>query len=179
LCRNKENIVKEKNLPKFTDLENLGRYLFVPLQVTNDSQILLNSNYDNLQVINYFKVKAKNLNLNLVLKLHPAEPNHEFKVQIYNMVEQSENIFLSNDNTFSLLDNADFIGVNNSTAGLEAIIIGKNTQFLGKTFYDKLKEDKEFYHYLNQYLVKANFFSGEIYETELLNKIHTLIGFKG
>jgi len=49
-----------------------SEYLFLPLQVSTDTQLIYNSNFDNLSSIEYYLNKAKNENLKLVVKMHPA-----------------------------------------------------------------------------------------------------------
>lgn len=152
-------------------------YIFVPLQVTNDTQILLNSKYDNMGAINYFRKQAQESGRVLVLKLHPAEPSDEFKQSIYQLQNSDDDIYLSKGNTFELINNASKVGVNNSTAGFEAMLLGIETEFIGKTYYSKLHSNESLYYYLFTYLLKINFFTGEVYDDQVLTAIHKNIGY--
>ncbi|OJK84254.1 hypothetical protein BK369_15810 [Escherichia coli] len=167
----KKETHKSGEIPRLNYCNDLPEnYLFFPLQVTNDAQILINSNYDNYLALDYYKQQAEKNGLELVVKIHPAERNIDF---IKNIVEKSKTkgFYLSNENTFSLIINSQQVGVNNSTVGFESIICNKETTFLGKTFYSKLLDDEWFGFYIFNYLFKADFFSGEIYETDVIGKI--------
>lgn len=142
-------------------LGNIKRkYIFHPLQVSTDTQLLYNSRYDNLGSIKYYKKVAENLDLDLVIKYHPAEKNHVEKEEIYQFCLAND-IVISDLNTIDLLESAELVGVNNSTVGLEAILLGKEVQFIGETFYKKLLEKDWLYYYLFDYLVDIDFFTGE------------------
>lgn len=174
LLINKSRVNINTGFSDFIDAKDISRkYLFVPLQVTNDSQILLNSQYDNNSLIEYYLKKAKGFGMELIIKIHPAEQNFEFVKEIQRMSE-CDGISISNDNTFKLIDGADYIGVNNSTVGLEAIFLDKKVEFIGDTFYTRLLDDSRLFDYLFNYLVEVDFFSGD-HSDNILDNIHAKI----
>ncbi|EPQ5228636.1 capsular polysaccharide export protein, LipB/KpsS family [Providencia hangzhouensis] len=170
----KKGILRNKSLLIPSTEVNLNyKYYFLPLQVTDDSQIKINSNYDNSQAIDYFLKQAELKNKRLVIKFHPAEKNSDF---IKNIIEKSKerNIIISTENTFLLMKNSDKVCVINSTAGFEAILLDKEVEFLGKSFYRYLISPHLLYYYLFDYLFDIDFFSGDNYENDIVEKLERL-----
>lgn len=134
-------------------------YLFFPFQVSNDSQILLNSKYDNFEALEYFNDIASQRSIDLVVKLHPAETNAAYLKKIYDYCS-SKNIKISNNNTIELISKSRIVGVINSTVGLESILMDKEVIFMGESFYKKLVNRKWLSFYINHYLQDIDFFTG-------------------
>ena len=164
---------KHNNRSSDNDLGEIeGNYLFHPLQVSTDTQLLYNSDYDNLSSIAYYRNMAIKLGLSLVVKYHPAETNQKLKSEIYSYCNEN-NITISKDNTIDLIVNSEMVGVNNSTVGLEAILLNKKVTFIGKTFYRKLTNKNWLYYYLFDYLVDIDFFSGKS-KSDIFNHLQRL-----
>lgn len=153
--------------------KKINDYYFFPLQVTDDSQIKINSHTNNIDALLYYLKKAKINNKNFVVKIHPAEKNINFIKKIVSL-SISKEFSLSNLNTFQLIKNADIICTINSTVGFEAILLGKNVKFLGQSFYKFFEKNEILNFYISQYLIKINFFTGEIFENNIVEKLYSL-----
>ena len=106
------------------------KFIFVPLQLSNDTQTLINSPYSGTQdfidkVVADYRDSNFYLNVKLVFKKHPLDlENYEFP----------EDVFVSNEETNDLIDSSDFCITINSTVGFEALF-SKKVLCLGKSFY--------------------------------------------
>lgn len=124
-------IFKQKtNLNKYHCNEFPNKYIFIPLQVNSDTQILVHSEYNNMQqfitqVENAFYVL--NSDCTLVFKVHPME-----RIDSYVFDKRS---MLSNAKTNVLIKNSEFIITINSTVGFEAVQSYKKVIVLGDAFY--------------------------------------------
>ncbi len=150
-----------------------SKYLFFPLQVSTDSQLLLNSRYDNISALKYANELSKKEDMKLVIKLHPAEKDVNQLSEIKEIIKD-KNIILSNENTFKLIECADKVITINSTVGLEAKLMGKKVLTLGDCFYDKYN-DIDIYHYIFSYLIKADYFGSEKISAESINEIFSRV----
>jgi Capsule polysaccharide export protein len=155
--------VKEKVLRRVSesigdqyDLKN-GKYIFFPMQVSNDSQLLFNSPLNNIEGIKYCVKKGLENNLDVVVKPHPAE-NSENIFQQLRALQQSCSFSIVLEPTMKILEHASEVVTLNSTVGLEAMIIGKKVTFLGKTFYSFFNE-QSIRQYILGYLVDVDYFS--------------------
>lgn len=163
----KKNKNRQQNQPTIINSE----YLFLPLQVSTDTQLIYNSNFDNLSSIKYYLNKAKDNNLILVVKIHPAEKSISEINKITSYCHKND-VLVSEENTYQLIRGASLIGINNSTVGLESIFLGKEVEFIGNTFYKKFTKKKWLYFYLFDYLIDLDYFDPEIKNSnELYNKI--------
>lgn len=142
---------------KYDSFDLSQPYVFLPLQVCNDTQLLLNSDYNNEQAIIEAKQAAQELHLPLVVKPHPAEDDALFLIKLRKLRNQY-NFFLVSCNTIDLVKNADLIVVNNSTVGLEALIMDKKIKILGRTFYRHF-DRKRLISYIQNYLVDCDYFA--------------------
>lgn len=105
-------------------------FIFFPLQVNSDTQIVYNSPYDSiLQVVNLVRKKIPN-NQKLVIKTHPNEfenfdISHDGHTEIYQKIDLDK----------AILD-SDFIITINSSVGLQALEKHKKVLHLGDSFYE-------------------------------------------
>lgn len=127
------------------------KYIFLPLQVSGDTQIKLHSNFDNISAIVYSHALAKERDLQLVVKIHPAE---KCKSEVRRIVELNGRMdfYLSNENTINLIKNASLVVTINSTVGLEALLYQKEVVVLGRCFYKSFTEER-LRKYIHHYLV--------------------------
>jgi capsular polysaccharide export protein len=140
--------------------KNRNNFIFFPAQVFLDSQILIFSNYSVTDGIkNAFK-KSKELGLDLVVKIHPAEDNIEAYKDIINL-KKKLGFYLSNISSYYLILFSNLVYTINSTVGLEAKIFGKKVNFLENNIY-KLLNDELLRKYILGYLVNIDFFSKEV-----------------
>lgn len=112
-------------------------YVFYPLQVSFDSQILLNSEVSIADALEFAYEEAKRRGLQLIVKPHPKEKDGEV---IKKIVEKKNSLRFSLTNlpASKLVKNSEVIVTINSTVGLEGLMLGKEVIFLGKTFYKNL-----------------------------------------
>lgn len=133
------------------------KYIFFPLQVSYDSQIILNSDINLLDAFKKVLKYAKENEYELVIKPHPQECNY---TALKEFLIYKDSFILSNDNTFLLMKYAQEVWTINSTVALEALILGKKIRVLGKSFYGLLTEDY-LMKYICGYLKNIDFFSNE------------------
>lgn len=157
---------KQKNEPSEI-LPN--EYLFFPMQVSNDTQLMLNSDFTNIQAIEYI---LANYSAPIVVKPHPADQDALDKVLELKEREKTERLYISNMDTIELIRNSNTVVTINSTVGFEALLLNKETIFLGKSFYASFDKTR-ICNYFSEYLIDADFFSSESTEitTETLHKI--------
>jgi capsular polysaccharide export protein len=115
-------------------------YILFPLQVSIDSQIIRNSELDLEQSIIYAVNDAKENNLRLIIKPHPAESNEYIINLIKNIQKENDNVFLVNENTYLLIKYAKKVITINSTVGIESLMYYKHTEVLGEALYKKYCE---------------------------------------
>ncbi|MFW6008625.1 MAG: hypothetical protein ACOCP8_05095, partial [archaeon] len=122
------------------------KYIFIPFQVHDDSQIIKYSpNIDSMEELvdklykTFCKLKSKGVynNVKLVFKEHPMDIGRINYHSLYKKYKDiSWMIFLKKYNTLSLIKNAEFILTINSTVGIEALQLYKPVLTLGNTFYN-------------------------------------------
>ncbi|MDX7508185.1 oligosaccharide flippase family protein [Citrobacter freundii] len=139
---------------------------------------VLNSDYNNVQALKYYIKISRSMGLELVVKVHPAERNAEFINKIKEIIQEEDGVYISNRNTFELILGSKCVGVNNSTVGFEAIICGKETFFIGKTFYSKLVDPVWRYYYIYNYLINIDSFTGVTVENNIISKLNDLVKMK-
>ncbi len=132
------------------------RFIFLALQVTDDSQLVLNSDVDNLQALTYAKELAYKYKYDLVVKLHPAEADTTFIEQIENMSKNGDFI-LTDALTHLLIERSQKVVVINSTVGLESKILQKDVEVLGRAFYQSF-DQKRVRAYIMDYLIDIDYF---------------------
>lgn len=144
-------------------------YIFFPLQVCKDSQLLINSDVDNIEAIKIVHKMSQELNLKLFIKPHPAEWNVDFINEIY-LLKDKFNFYFVDYNTFELIKYSQKTVTINSTVGLEAKILGKDVEFLGRTFY-KYLDNRYLKNYILGYLIDADYFGNNPISIESARKI--------
>lgn len=127
------------------DLEST-QYIFLPLQVSTDTQLKIHSDIGNLEAIKYAMKKANTMKKKLYVKIHPAEMDDAHISAIIALVGK-ENIVTNN--TTNLIKYAEEVVVINSTVGLESLFYNKKVTILGRAFYKEFHIDrvKKYIHY--------------------------------
>ena len=145
-------------------------FLFFPLQVSTDQQILVN--YDGgciykaiKQAYEYSKLKA----LPLYVREHPAEANKNDVRAYLKKMAVKDDFFVTDAPVSDLLSKCEEVITVNSTVGLEARINRKPVHFLGKSFYEKAT-DLQLAYYLKFYLVAVDYHKPVMYD-DLSNEI--------
>lgn len=112
--------------------KEISDFIFVPLQVSSDTQILFNSDIDNDGLIE----NAIATGSPVIIKFHPAERNFNSIRNIYLKYRKHEDVyFASSIDTPTLIDKCKSVFSINSNVGLEAILQQKEVKFLGRTIY--------------------------------------------
>lgn len=109
-------------------------YLFVPLQVGKDSNLLLCSTYDNMAALVYAARRAAELGLLLVVKPHPAEDDPRLNRIVADFCA-AEGHLLTTFNTTELVLGAAEVVTINSAVGMEARLLGRPVTILGDSLY--------------------------------------------
>ncbi len=136
-----------------------GKYIFFPMQISNDSQLLFNSTINNVGGIKYCINKGLENNMDVVVKPHPAENSGNIFQQL-RALQQSYSFYVVMEPTMRILEHATEVVTLNSTVGLEAMILGKKVTYLGKTFFSFF-EERSIQQYIMGYLVDVDYFSSE------------------
>ncbi len=131
-----------KNKKIYTDFELLpDKFLLFPLNMPYDEQLLLRApgfedNYSNIKfIMNNFPSDSS-----LVIKEHPVNPGMLSNKAIKALSKEYKNlIFISPDIPLrDILIKSKGLVTINSTAGLESLLVGKNTFVLGMGYYKDL-----------------------------------------
>lgn len=145
-------------------------YVFLPLQVSEDSQILLHSDIDNIEAIKRAHKEASRLGCRLVVKAHPAERNMQHIQKVMDLKKQYDFEMTMKD-TAELIKNAQKVITINSTVALESILMEKDVEILGRSFYSHFVSSKErLAKYIMEYLVNIEYFSYEEIAPESIEK---------
>ena len=115
-------------------------YVFYPLQVSRDSQLLLNSDVSIMDALEYSYNESQKRGLKLIVKPHPKERDTKVIRKIMALRKQMK-FLLTNLPTMDLVRHCELLIAINSTVGLEAMIMGKSVIFLGRTLYKDLSPD--------------------------------------
>lgn len=142
-------------------------YIFLPLQVSYDSQIILNGNVGYTEIFNIALEKAILNKCDLLIKPHPQECNY---AALEKFLKHKKKFFLVNDNTFLLMKYAKETVTINSTTGLEALILGTNVDIKGRALYESF-DRMDLAKYIMGYLVNIDFFGKEKISVEQVKKI--------
>jgi len=116
---------KNKSLVKLPQ-----QYIFIPLQVNTDTQVLVHSEYQDIQAFITHIEKtfyAEPSNVSLVFKPHPMDKGKKYVFDPRSIVVNCE--------TSQLIEGSQFIITINSTVGFEAIQRYKTVIVLGEAFY--------------------------------------------
>ncbi|MFL9782887.1 hypothetical protein BCV35_014020 [Vibrio cyclitrophicus] len=129
------NIVKnKKTIPK----KHNGKYIFFPLQVPCDVQIVMNSPHFN-SIFHMVKELSEHVpdDYKLIIREHPMNLDR-YGSEFYSYIRNHDNIILDNSNDiWELVQSSDLVVVNNSTVGIEALRYDTEVLVLGDAFYHK------------------------------------------
>ncbi|KWO13006.1 capsular biosynthesis protein [Burkholderia cepacia] len=128
-----------------------NRYVFLPLQVSGDTQIKLHSDVDNLEAIRHAFEFAANESADLFVKLHPAETDAA-EIEAIARLQETYHFEIVTSPTTDLLRHAYAVVTINSTVGLEAMLYGKRVVSLGRCFYKEFDRER-LLKYIHSFLV--------------------------
>ena len=144
---------------ELTQTESLPdqKYHFLPLQVTSDTQLFLNSDIGNEGALEFAVNRCRQDGVRLVVKPHPAEKSTDFLRWLERYAAEND-IILCRHNTVGLILSAELVITINSTVGLEALICGKEIEVLGRAVYKSFGAG-DIEKYVNGYLLDIDYFS--------------------
>lgn len=142
------------------DLEELGAFAFMPLQVSSDSQLLINYHGGVLDSISEARDIALNRGVKLAVKLHPAEKDSKVLGEVIRYCEDND-ITIVNAPIYELIGSSDFVVTVNSTVGFEAQIMQKEVVFIGDTQYSKLNGYDDVLSYVKNFFYEGDFFNSK------------------
>jgi len=146
-------------------------FLFYPMQVSNDSQILLNSGTDNIAAIRHVAAIAAQRKQRLLVKPHPAEPSARLLRRVADLRDELDFALVDN-NTFHLIKAAAAVFTINSTVGLEALIMDKPVTFLGQSLFAHFRDNHDFLmRYILGYLLNVSVFGDDPVSEETVQRL--------
>jgi capsular polysaccharide export protein len=145
------------------------RFIFLPLQVSTDSQILINSDIDNIQAIDIAYKMALQHKVALLIKPHPAEQNIEYIKRLEKLKEKYDFYFV-NYNTFKLIKYSEEVITINSTIGIEAMIMNKKVNILGRAYYKDFNQE-DLKRYIMSYLIDVDYFNNKEISIDIISEI--------
>lgn len=125
-------------------------FIFLPLQVSYDTQLWLNADLRNEEAIHHACRAAHKEKRQLVVKIHPAETVPDELVNIARL-QQQHGFLITQENTLSLIKASGRVMTINSTVGMEAKLYHKPVEVLGRAFYQHFDHErlkKYLHHYL-------------------------------
>ena len=144
-------------------------YIFFPMQVNKDAQLILNSKVGNLKALEIANQLANEKGLKLLVKPHPGEVEFGFIKKVNKLKEKLGFAFVNN-NTIELIQYAKEVITINSTVGLQAKILNKKITCLGKSFYQDFDEQM-LAAYIQSYLIDADFWNESTIPIETVEQI--------
>ena len=162
-------IFKKRFLLKDNTWDLPSKYLFFPLQVASDTQIVIHAREGLESSLRKAILEARRLGLWLVIKPHPADPNPLYVNRIIRE-EYYNNILISKANTFKLILHAERVFTINSTVGLETLILGRPLTVIGQALYETFTEE-DIKRYIMGYLIDVDYWGKEPLATNQLQKI--------
>ena len=130
------DVVKRRSKQKGQAIEALPpSYIFVPMQVPSDMQILAHSPWIR-DMVHFYEVLAhladQHPNYHFIIKEHPS-----FPLSIRARIRPHPRIAFANHNdTRALIEGAEAVITINSTVGLEGLLLGKKVITLGNAPYN-------------------------------------------
>ncbi|MDW2318788.1 hypothetical protein R7127_00635 [Vibrio sp. 1159] len=150
--------------------EKINNYVFVPFQVSNDTQVLVNSKINNIDLILKAIEFSKNNNIQVVAKIHPAEENHEHIKQLYSICNLNGVILKNDCDSIELIKGAKVVFTINSTVGLQSKIMDKDVQIFGNAIY-KYFNDIDMKVFITRYLINVDYFRPQGFNKAEIKKI--------
>lgn len=168
----KKNLIFKSPSPHLqkTNSSAPEQYIFLPLQVSSDTQIKLHSEYDNIKAIHFAHSESSKNNIGLVVKLHPAE-NDPAEIDRIIKAQEFLGFHISNANTIELIKNANAVITINSTVGMEALLYRKPVKTLGRCLYKEFNYER-LKKYIHNYLIDdIDYFGDDAIPTATAEKL--------
>jgi capsular polysaccharide export protein len=132
------NLLKAKqrfqNFPiEKINYSEIGKYIFFPLQVNTDTQIVLNSPYDSMyEAVNDILPDLLKTGLKIIIKEHPFEVE---PVSYSELLKYEQVLLIKKADIDELIVHSEFVVNVNSSVGLQAVSKYKKVLLLGDAFY--------------------------------------------
>ena len=111
-------------------------FIFLPLQVSTDTNLIVRSSIDNFHAIERACEIAREKGARLVVKIHPAEREGDFFERLGPFLDlHTDMVSLTSANTVECILKSQCVVTINSTVGFEARIFGKEAITLQPTLY--------------------------------------------
>lgn len=132
-----------------------NRYHYFPMQVSDDTQVLFNSEVD---VFAALKTTAlKHPQQVIITNFHPAEHRISAIMKLIWIARQTPNIQVSSYGSWQILQRSHNVTTLNSTVGLEALILGIPVKFMGVSLIDFLAVSPQLIaHYVDDYCLSRD-----------------------
>lgn len=117
-------------------------YVFFPLQVIGDSQLIENSIHDQAEVVKKIASLISQVNtervqpIQFVIKEHPRQNTRRYLKKLKQQIKSPNVIFTRFANTNRLIKNAAVVITINSSVGYQALKVKKNVFVLGDSIYE-------------------------------------------
>ncbi|GIO41961.1 capsular polysaccharide export protein, LipB/KpsS family [Paenibacillus apis] len=132
-------------LESFLQLQKLSPkepYIFFPLQVITDSQLIENYGQDQSEVVEQIALLLDQINverdrpIEMIVKEHPRQETRRYMNELRSRIQSSYIKFTRLDRTNDLIRNAAAVITINSSVGYQALKMKKNVFVLGETIYE-------------------------------------------
>lgn len=166
----RQKLLKQKKRIAYDNVElTISPYLFFPMQVSDDSQLIFNSDVGLDEALEIASRRSQKLQIDLIIKPHPLEESENVIRQL-NEIRKRGRTFIVNASTLRLIEHCREVITINSTVGLEAMILGKPVTFLGRTFYRMFDGDR-MKKYIMRHLINIDYFSNEEVSVDTMKEV--------
>ncbi|MCF8411792.1 MAG: hypothetical protein K9G44_00145 [Melioribacteraceae bacterium] len=145
------------------------RFIFYPMQVSDDAQLLVHSKIDNIKALEIVADEAKKEGLQLFVKPHPAERNFSYIHSITRLKEKLSFKFVGG-NTLAFIKNSEKVVTINSTVGLQSLILQKDFETLSRAYYSDFSQE-HLAKYIQSYLLNIDFWATEKIELSEVSEL--------
>lgn len=170
LRRKFEKAILARSTPRLPD----EPFVFLPLQVSTDTNLICRSEIDNFGAIERGLGEARARGAVLVIKLHPAEREGYFLEKLLPFLEAHPEIIVTTANTIEAIDRSVLVMTINSTVGLEARLLGKETMVLQPAHYT-LWDNAQIARFALAYTVPFDMYSTDLARADQWREIRARI----
>ncbi|MEM1113374.1 MAG: hypothetical protein AAGI11_15785 [Pseudomonadota bacterium] len=142
-------------------------FVFFPMQVDHDSQLLINSSLGNRAALEAILECDKR---DVVVKPHPASEAESWLWLVDLAREERSRVHIATGNTLSLIESAAKVYAINSTVGMEALILEREVTFLGNSLFEQLSPER-LRCFILRHLIDLDFFSSEPVSERVLERV--------
>ena len=133
--RNQDKAKKRFQKAKVEEInyDGIGKYVFFPLQVNSDTQVILNSPYNSMYAaVEYILPELLKAGYKVIIKEHPMEVE---PVDYSRFIDNDRVLLTQKADLDELIKKSEFVVNINSSVGLQSVAQYKKVLLLGKAFY--------------------------------------------